>query len=62
MTPGEAQAGVGRGVVYHAKHGGPAEDGVITSANERWAFVRYGVQAASKATDPADLEFLVRPS
>mgnify|MGYP000076508241 CR=1 FL=1 len=29
------------------------EQGVITSVNERWAFVRYGTDVGSRATDPS---------
>lgn len=50
-------ADVGRAVVYRPAVGA-AEDGVIVSWNERYVFVRYGVQNSSKATDPRDLTFL----
>lgn len=62
MTLAEAAAGVGRGVVYTPHHGGPKEDGVITSVNDRYVFVRYGARQGSSATEAADLEFLARPS
>ena len=41
MTIEEARAHIGDGVVYTPAHGEP-EDGVITSVNDRFVFVRYG--------------------
>jgi hypothetical protein len=58
MTLEEAANAVGRGVVYRPAGAYRSEDGVITSVNDRWVFVRYGVQDGSKATDPADLTLL----
>ena len=50
---------VGRAVVYREPHGVlRAQDGVITSWNEIFVFVRYGVQLHSKATNPMDLTLL----
>ena len=50
---------VGRAVVYRDTSGVIRnEDGVITSWNDRWVFVRFGVHDVSKATDPRDLTFL----
>lgn len=31
------------------------EDGVVTSVNDHYVFVRYGAMASSQATDPGDL-------
>ena len=38
----------------------PVEQGVITSVNDRYAFVRYDGEAASKATSTYLLTFLNR--
>lgn len=57
MTLAEARQHVGHGVVYRPRRG-DAEDGVITSVNDHWVFVRYGAVGTSKATDPARLELL----
>lgn len=64
MTLDEARANIGVGVTYRPP-GGVIEDGVITSVNARWVFVRYRGDNHSKATHPRDLEWLsraVRPS
>jgi hypothetical protein len=53
LTP----ADVGRGVVYMPRVG-PWEDGIITSYNERYVFVRYRGSETSKATRPLDLDWL----
>ena len=60
MTLDEACAHVGHGVVYYPRGCGPdcAEDGTITSVNDRFVFVRYRVLGAGVATDPADLTLL----
>lgn len=60
MTLSEAREGVGRAVVYEPFKGcdqGQLEYGMITSVNERVAFVRYGSDKYSKATAPEDLRF-----
>jgi hypothetical protein len=49
---------VGRSVVYTPYEGAKTEDGVITSVNEQYVFVRYGADKGSKATDPRDLKWL----
>jgi hypothetical protein len=49
---------IGRGVVYTPYEGAPSEDGIITSVNERYVFVRYRHDIHSKATDPKDLRWL----
>lgn len=46
---------IGRKVVYNG-HGG-REEGVITSFNEEYIFVRYGEIGHGQATRPEDLEF-----
>lgn len=57
MTIEEARGHIGDGVVY-LSGSGRAEDGVITSVSDRFAFVRYAGDQHSKATDPADLDLL----
>lgn len=34
------------------------EEGIITSKNDKFVFVRYGSDVNSKATDPEDLEYM----
>ena len=51
---------VGRGVVYYPPHGGRPEDGVITSVNDSYVFVRYRDQhpgAPGRATNYRDLRW-----
>lgn len=57
MTLTEAAENIGRKVTYPYPGGVGSEDGVITSVNARWVFVRYGADANSKGTDPAHLKF-----
>lgn len=50
---------VGRKVVYRAHHPGTQlEEGVITSFNESFVFVRYGSGTTSQATSRNDLEWI----
>ncbi len=63
MTLDEARALVGKGVVYRPDDDGGykptarrREQGVVTSVNDIWVFVRYGSDHHSKATSPRDLE------
>jgi hypothetical protein len=49
---------IGRSVVYTAYEGAKAEDGVITSMNDKYVFVRYKGDNGSKATNPKDLRWL----
>ena len=54
-------AEVGRKVIYTPYRGCDAklkEEGVITSFNKKYIFVRYGSQTASLATEPSDLKYL----
>lgn len=62
MTVEEAREHIGEEVIYHpyAPELDPAEQGVITSVNGCYAFVRYGSEAASKATSPYLLTLLNR--
>jgi len=55
MTLEEARTSIGLLVVYRRK-GQKPDEGVITSVNARYVFVRYGSQVGSAATNPADLE------
>lgn len=58
MTLEECKNNIGRKVEYIPFEGcDPAlhETGVITSVNSRFAFVRYGGDVNSKATNPEDL-------
>lgn len=61
ITREEAEAAVGRKAIYRPKHleeGQTPEDGIITSVNDRGAFVRYGRDSTSKLTSFEDLELL----
>lgn len=58
MTLDEARAGIRRKVVYQPRPGMTPEEGVITSVNDRYVFVRYGTSVTPAATWPADIEFL----
>lgn len=49
MTLNEARGHLGNIVVRHTP-GGAVEQGVITSVNARFVFVRYGTDTHSKAT------------
>lgn len=54
MTLTDAAGRVGQKVIYRAPYvplGEPGEEGVITSVNERFVFVRYGADVGSKATE-----------
>ncbi len=61
LTRDQAEAAVGQKVIYRVP--GVAgqwltEEGVITSVNDRGAFVRYGADSTSKHTRFDDLELL----
>lgn len=49
---------IGRGVVYMPGHGQTNEDGIITSVNDSYVFVRYAGDIHSKATRYEDLRWL----
>lgn len=56
MTIEEAHQAIGARVTYRPGwEGAPSEYGVITSANSRVVFVRYGDKPNAQATDPAVL-------
>lgn len=55
------EADIGRAVVYQQHRDAPAEDGVITSLNDDYVFVRYARQhpgARGQATKRKDLKWL----
>lgn len=54
MTIDEARSHIGDGVVYLPT----GKDGVITSVNDNWVFVRYATVGTSQATDPTLLTLL----
>ena len=57
------QTDIGRQIIYreHGDHAGRiVEAGVLTSFNGSYAFVRYGDQAKSKATEFRDLVWPIR--
>jgi len=50
---------IGRKVIYRHKHGVDLlEEGIITSYNDKFVFVKYGADSFSKATKASDLTFL----
>lgn len=56
MTLHEAREHVGHKVIYSGPY--LAEEGVITSVNDHYVFVRYGSDVHSKATSAAELTLL----
>lgn len=57
-TLDEAAEHIDRGVVYVPYEGAAPEQGVITSANQTYVFVRYDGDQQSKATRPEDLRWM----
>lgn len=53
-------ADIGRAVIYRAAPNFEPEQGVITSFNDKYVFVRYGSGLRGVATDPDDLDWLAR--
>lgn len=51
------KADIGRGVVYYSSGGDKTEEGVVSSWNDTFIFVRYGDERQAKATNPKDLEW-----
>jgi hypothetical protein len=49
---------IGRGVLYTPYPGAKTEDGIITSLNDEYVFVRYAGDVHSKATRYEDLRWL----
>lgn len=56
------QNDIGRNVVYRDARRQMLEEGVITSFNPYFVFVRYGSQTYSAATAREDLEWVTPPS
>ena len=57
------EAETGRAVIYTPYKDCPLdalEEGIITSKNDKYVFVRYGRNYHSKATRPEDLEYVRR--
>ena len=44
-------------IVTYEDGSGKRERGIITSSNERFVFVRFGVSCTSQACQPEDLEY-----
>jgi len=57
MTLDEARNKIGSKVVYRTAYG-RTEEGVITSVNTSYVFVRYGSDYTSKATSADSIEML----
>lgn len=51
------EADIGRKVIYRTAPMFEPEEGVITSFNDHYVFVRYGARQGSQATDRADLDW-----
>lgn len=51
------QSDIGRQVVYQGGHPDDKDEGVITSFNNAFVFVRYRGKIHSQATNPRDLTF-----
>jgi hypothetical protein len=49
---------IGRKVVYRPCDGSKPEEGVITTFNKSFVFVRYGKDVGAKATYREDLEWV----
>lgn len=65
MTLDEARQSIGSGVVFRGGASSEDEDGVITSVNDTYVFVRYGGDQHGKATRPEDLtlrDFVYTPN
>jgi exoribonuclease R len=60
VTLDEARAHVGDAVTYQAHHGAQVEQGVVTSVNDSYVFVRFGANPTSAACRPDHLQPLRR--
>ena len=58
MTLDEARQNIGADVVFRGGASAEDEDGVITSVNDTYVFVRYAGDQHGKATRPEDLVLL----
>ena len=61
MTLDEAREHIGDKVTYRAPESAHTDEGVITSVNHRFVFVRYGSDYGSQATAAERLELLAHP-
>jgi hypothetical protein len=53
---------IGRKVVYYPRYTiGGEQEGLISSFNRNWVFVRYGLGCTSQATKREDLEWCFNP-
>jgi hypothetical protein len=59
ITLEEAAGRIGADVVYDGGTGTRRQEGVITSVNDHWVFVKYAFSEGSQATPPHRLRFLV---
>jgi hypothetical protein len=53
-----ARAHANSRVIFHDERLGPVEEGVITSVNDHYVFVRYGSDVHAKATPPEALSLI----
>jgi hypothetical protein len=63
VTLEEARRTVGDGMTYCPTRGKtrtPLDDGVVTSVNDTYVFVRFTVQGGGVACYPEDLEWLAK--
>lgn len=60
MTASEWAAHVGCRVIFRYHHGEEVA-GVVTSANDRFVFVRFGAAVASESCEPAQLRLANGP-
>lgn len=58
ITLEQAKQNIGNKVIY-LKGTDRQEEGIISSVNENYVFVRYGGNCTAQATKPKDLVFLV---
>ncbi len=58
MTLDEARQHIGNAVVYRPYPDAAPQQGIVTSVNDYFVFVRYGSDTHSKATPPGMLERL----
>jgi len=61
MTLDEAREHIGSDVLYRAPHGS-TQNGIITSVNDWFVFVRYGITGSGVATPPETLTLREAPA
>lgn len=52
------QEDIGKKVVYQSYEGAALEEGIVTSFNDTYIFVRYSTCSNGQATSPKDLTFI----